>query len=162
MLEYTIEVIMNNIMFCYNCSLIILFPLILKTLMKISERWTLSPEKGILHTLLFFCLTQSCNLYNSSRHSYRPDITRILGHRTKYGIDIWPGNENARANVLELITRTSAICTVENQTIDRTLLRNRSIYNLYTRFARSYKFTPAIKGIYRTLSFIYNCLLTSH
>lgn len=120
------------------------------------------PEKDILYTLLFFCLAQSRDLYNSSWRSYQLDNAHPRIRRTRYGIDIWPANENARANVLELITRASAICIAGNQTIDQTLLRNRSIYNLYTRFVGSYKFTPAIKGIYRTLSLIYNCLLTSH
>jgi len=154
---------MNITMFCYNCSLIILFPLILMILMKISERWTLyCRQKKVFSILYYFSVWRNRAICIIHPGTHIGQITRILGHRTKYGIDIWPGNENARANVLELITRTSAICTVENQTIDRTLLRNRSIYNLYTRFARSYKFIPAIKGIYRTLSFIYNCLLTSH
>jgi len=75
MLEYTIEVIMNITMFCYNCSLIILFPLILKTLMKISERWTLycRQEKGILHIYYYFSIWRNRAICNSSRHSYRPD-----------------------------------------------------------------------------------------
>lgn len=167
-MERTIQnIAVSIISSCYNCiCLIISCLLILKMSMKISELQTLrrrQKKKDIFHTLLLFCLAQSHDLYNSSRRSCRPDnahprTPRRAGRST--GLTFDPGNENARANVLELITRASAICTAERN--GQTLLRNRSIYNLYTRFARSYKFTPAIKGFYRTLSFIYNCLLTSH
>ena len=112
--------------------------------------------------LIIFCLVQLRDLYNLTRHSCQSDDNV---HPQTDEVREWHLTRERKRSGKRVginYSRVNAICTAENQTIDQTLLRNRSIYNLYTRFTGSYKFTPAIKGIYRTLSFIYNCLLTSH